>query len=120
MKKYLIRVYIFNPHIGNLVNMCIDSGAFKLTKSNEGKEGLLCIYEGYATTKCLMFLIGIGVTYFPLNNYEDFVITCPNCGERIDDEMILLTYDDNYFMGYNINCNRKDCGCQMANVDFLK
>lgn len=120
MKKYLIRVYIFDSHVGNLVNMCIDSGAFKLIKSNEGKDGLLAIYEGYATKKCLIFFVGIGVSYFPLNNYEDFIITCPNCGERIDDNMILLTYDENYFMGYNINCNRQDCGLQMANVEFLE
>jgi hypothetical protein len=20
--------------------------------------------------------------------------------------------------GYNINCNREDCGCQMANIEF--
>ena len=62
--------------------------------------------------------ISFGVPYFPLDNYGDFVITCPNCGERIDDDMILLEYDENLLSGYNINCNREDCGCQMANIEF--
>jgi hypothetical protein len=60
----------------------------------------------------------MGVKYFPLDNYEDFVIACPNCGERIDDDMILTTYDENLLSGYNICCYRDDCGTQMAQVGF--
>ena len=44
--------------------------------------------------------------------------TCPACGERIDDNMIINVYDENLLSGYNIICNRHDCGAQMANVEF--
>ena len=60
-----------------------------------------------------------GITVSGADNYEDFVITCPNCGERINDEMILHSYDENVLSGYNILCNRKDCGCQTANVKYI-
>jgi hypothetical protein len=82
-------------------------------------NGMIAIYDGECNTKVLIFLISLGVVYFPLDNYGDFIITCPNCGERIDDDMILHTYDENVLSGYNILCNRNDCGAQMANVEFL-
>ena len=119
MKRYLIRVYITSNEIGLLVNEIIDTHVLRLTNSYEGKNGILGIYDGEITSKGLKYLISIGAKYFPLNHYEDFVITCPNCGERIDDDMILHTYDDNVLSGYNIECNRADCGTQMADVEFI-
>ena len=67
----------------------------------------------------LKCLIRIGVPYLPLDNYGDFIITCPNCGERIDDDMIMTTYDEALLSGYNILCNRHDCGCQTAKVKYI-
>ena len=32
--------------------------------------------------------------------------------------MILTTYDENLLSGYNICCDRNDCGTQMAQVEF--
>ena len=55
-------------------------------------------------------------THFKLS--VEGLVTCPNCGERIDDDMILTTYDENVLSGYNILCNREDCGTQMAHVEF--
>ena len=118
-KKYLIRVYIFTEDIGILVNETIDTKVFRLTNSYDGVNGVLAIYDGEITSKGLKYLISIGAHYFPLNHYEDFVIICPNCGERIDDDMILLGYDENVLSGYNILCNRNDCGTQMADVKFI-
>jgi hypothetical protein len=118
MKKYLVRIYIDSEEIGLIVNTAIDSGLFCLTNSFDGMNGILAIYDGEVSKNGLEILISFGIKYFPLNNYEDFVITCPNCGERIDDDMILLGYDENVLSGYNILCNRDDCGTQMANVVF--
>ena len=119
MKDYKIRVVIFNELLGNLVNEAIDCGMFAITNSFDGMNGVLAIYDGNISKKGIIYLMALGVYVFPLNHYEDFVITCPNCGERIDDDMILHTYDENVLSGYNILCDRDDCGTQMANVEFL-
>ena len=118
-KTYRIRVYIPNEEIGIIVNEAIDCGVYKITNSFDGKENIIAIYDGYINRVGLALFISLNIPYFPLDHYEDFLITCPNCGERIDDDMILLSYDENVLSGYNINCNRKECGVQMANVEFL-
>lgn len=118
-KKYLIRIYIFSEEMGLIVNDAIDVDLITLTQSFDGVNGCLAIYDGKVSQNGLNVLIRLGVPYLPLNNYEDFIITCPNCGERIDDDMILNTYDENLLSGYNILCHRKDCGTQMANVKFI-
>ena len=118
-KEYRVRVYIPNEQVGMLVNDAIDTHLLRLTNSYDGVNGMLAIYDGFISTKGLILLISLGIKYFPLDNYGDFIITCPNCGERIDDDMILTIYDENLLSGYNINCNREDCGCQMANVEFI-
>lgn len=118
MKKYRIRVYVTSEELGLMINETIDTNVFRLTNSYEGMNGMLAIYDGEITSKGLKYLISIGAKYLPLDHYEDFVITCPNCGERIDDDMILTIYDENLLSGYNINCHRDDCGCQMADVEF--
>ena len=116
---YRVRVYIPTEEIGFILNEAIDTNAFKLTNSYDGMNGIIAIYDGYCSAAMLKYLISFGVSYFPLDNYGDFVITCPNCGERIDDDMILTTYDENVLSGYNILCNREDCGTQMAHVEFI-
>ena len=119
MKKYLIRVYITSEEVGLVVNDAIDTHLLSLTNSFNGANGVLAIYDGKISSRGLKLLIALGVKYLPLDNYEDFTITCPNCGERIDDDMFLTDYSENVLSGYNINCNRDNCGCQMANVEFL-
>ena len=118
-KEYLIRIYVFSEEMGLIINDAIDVDIIALTQSFDGVEGCLAIYDGKVSQNSLKFLIRLGITYLPLNNYEDFVITCPNCGERIDDNMILNTYDETLLSGYNILCHRKDCGCQTANVKYI-
>ena len=118
-KKYLIRIYIFSEEMGTIINDAIDVGLIVLTQSFDGVNGCLAIYDGKVSQKGLKCLISLGVSYLPLNNYGDFIITCPNCGERIDDEMIMNVYDENVLSGYNILCNRHDCGCQMAVVKYI-
>ena len=118
-KEYRVRVYIPNEEVGMLVNDAVDTHLLRLTNSYDGVNGMLAIYDGFISTKGLILLISLGIKYFTLDNYGDFVITCPNCGERIDDDMILTIYDENLLSGYNINCHRDDCGCQMADVEFL-
>lgn len=118
-KVYRLRVYIPTDEVGIILNEAIEAKAFHLINSYDGLNGIIAIYDGYCSSKMLKYLISFGIKYFPLDNYGDFIITCPNCGERIDDDMILLTYDENLLSGYNINCNRMDCGCQMADVEFI-
>ena len=101
------------------MNDAVNTNAFKLNNSYDGMNGIIAIYDGYCSGKMLKYLISFGICYFPLDNYEDFIITCPNCGKRINDDMILTIYDENLLSGYNINCNREDCGCQMADVKFI-
>lgn len=118
-KKYLIRIYIFSEEMGAIINDAIDVDLFTLTQSFDGVNGCLAIYDGKVSQNGLKCLVSLGIAYLPLNNYGEFIITCPNCGERIDDEMILHTYDENVLSGYNILCNRKNCGCQTANVKYI-
>ena len=119
MKYYRLRLYITTEEIGLIVNEAIDSKAFKLVNSYDGMNDILAIYDGICSSKMLKYFITLKVPYFPLDNYGDFVITCPNCGERIDDDMILHTYDENVLSGYNILCNREDCGTQMAHIEYI-
>ena len=122
-KRYKIRIYIADWHenykvTGNIINMLIRLGVLRLQNSFDGKNGVLAIYDVTCVSQVISELIQMGVIFFPLDNYEDFVITCPNCGERIDDNMILTTYDENLLSGYNILCDRDNCGTQMAKVEF--
>ena len=122
-KKYKIRIYVTDWYenykmIGNIINMLIRLGVLRLQNSFDGVNGVLAIYDVICGSQAITELTNMGVKYFPLDNYTDFVITCPNCGERIDDDMILTTYDENLLSGYNICCDRDNCGTQMANVEF--
>lgn len=119
MKKYTIRVYIPNEFVGLVMNEGIDSGLFVLRASFQGVGDVLAIYDIETSLEGLKTLIQLGFPYLPLNNYGDFVITCPNCGCRIDDDMILNVYDDKLLGGYNISCDRQGCGYQRANVEFI-
>ena len=118
-KEYKIRVYVINENIGLAINVAIDCGLFKLFNSYDGMNGILAIYDGIISKDGIKELLKLGIVMFPLNNYEDFEITCPNCGNKISDDMILLSYDENVLSGYNICCDIDDCGCQMANVKFI-
>jgi len=122
-KRYKIRIYIADWYenykaIGNIINMLIRLGVLRLQNSFDGVNGVLAIYDVICGSQAITELTNMGVKYFPLDSYADFVITCPNCGERIDDNMILTTYDENLLSGYNILCDRDNCGTQMANVEF--
>lgn len=122
-KKYKIRIYIADWYenykmIGNVINMLIRLGVLRLQNSFDGKNGIVAIYDVICGSQAITELINMGVRYFPLDNYEDFVITCGYCGQRIDDHMILTTYDENLLSGYNILCDRDNCGTQMAQVEF--
>ena len=114
-KKYKIRLYVTEPVNGNIINMLIRLGVLRLQNSFDGVNGILAIYDVVCVSQAISELITLGVKYFPLDNYADFVISCPCCGERIDDDMIYNVYDENLLSGYNILC---DCGFQMAQVEF--
>lgn len=127
-KRYKIRIYIFDKVVGNMINVLVNIKAIRLENSMDGVNDCLAIYDGVMTAVVLREVMKL-TKVFPLDSYEDFVITCPVCGERIDDDMILTTYDENLLSGYNIDCerehpdayhriNRFGCGCQMANVEF--
>ena len=127
-KRYKIRIYIFDKVVGNMINVLVNIKAIRLENSMDGVNTCLAIYDGVMTAVVLREVMKL-TKVFPLDNYEDFVITCPVCGERIDDDMILTTYDENLLSGYNIDCerehpdayhriNRFGCGCQMSNVEF--
>ena len=112
-EKYKIRLYITDSTIGNTINVLVRTGVLDLKNSFDGKGNILAIYDVLCDLRALEELIRMGVKYFPLNNYKDFIIVCPECGERIDDDMILTTYDDALLSGYNIACG---CGLQMADI----
>ena len=116
MKKYKIRVYVSENVLGNIVNLLIRLGILRLQNSFDGANGMLAIYDVVCVSGVIPELINMGVRYFPLDHYEDFVITCPECGQVIEDDMIMKVYDENLLSGYNINC--PDCGTQMADITF--
>ena len=117
-KRYKVRIYVFDSTAGNIINLLIRIKAIRLENSMDGVNGCLAIYDGVVTTPVLLEVMKL-TKIFPLDNYGDFIITCPVCGERIDDDMIYMVYDENLLSGYNINCHRLDCGMQMADVEFL-
>ena len=122
-KKYRIRIYVADWYdnyqtIGNIINMLIRLGILRLQNSFDSMNGILAIYDVICSAQAIEELTEMGVRYFPLDSYEDFIITCGYCGQRIDDRMILTTYDENLLSGYNICCDRDDCGTQMAHVEF--
>ena len=120
MKKYTLRIYIENEFSGLVLNEGIDSGLFSLVRSFNGVGKVLAIYDVLTDCSGLKTLIALGYPYFPLDNYQDFEITCPICGERIDDCMILTRYDNNLLGGNDIECNRKNCGLQKSQVKYIK
>lgn len=116
-KHYKARIYVFDAAAGKIINLLIRIKAIRLANSMNGVNGCLAIYDGVMTADVLQEVMKL-TSIFPLDNYGDFIITCPNCGERIDDDMILNVYDENLLSGYNILCERADCGTQMAQVEF--
>lgn len=121
MKRYRLRVYIYTNDFGVLLNMMLDAGLFVLLNSFDGKAGLLAVYDievGQDVFEQLMLPLKGEFKYMPFNHYEDFTILCPNCGQVIDDRMILGTYDDTLLQGFNIRCDRRACGEQMATVRY--
>lgn len=116
-KRYRVRIYIYDNVVGNMINMLLTIKAMHLEKSMVGVNSCLAIYDVVMTGLVLSEVMKI-TNILPLDNYEDFIITCPKCGERIDDCMMLNVYDENLLSGYNINCNRDDCGIQAARVEF--
>ena len=118
-KDYLIRIYINNPILGWVVNEAVSSGLLTLKRSFDGMGRVLAIYDVRTKINGIYALSKLHVPYFPLDNYEDFEIKCPHCGERIDDDMILRDYGENVLKGYNICCDRHDCGIRVANVKCL-
>ena len=118
-KEYTIRIYIFSEDVGLVFNDMVDSGLISITRSLDGVNGCLAIHDVKTSQNGLKCLITLNIEYLPLDHYEDFVITCPNCGERIDDNMILTIYDENLLSGYNIYCDRDDCGMCMARVKYI-
>lgn len=120
MKKYTLRIYIENEFSGLVLNEGIDSGLFTLVRSFKGVGKVLAIYDVLTDCSGLKTLVTLGYPYLPLDNYQDFEITCPVCGERIDDCMILTRYDNNLLGGNDIECNRKNCGFQKSQVKYIK
>lgn len=118
-KEYRLRLYIYTDIVGMVINSCFDCGLFTLQSTILGKGDNLCIYDIKCSQKGLKWLIAMEIDYLPLDNYQDFEIRCPKCGERIDDDMILNIYNDDMLSGYNINCNRDNCGLQRAKVSYI-
>ena len=119
-KKIHLRVYAYDLQTSMLISLAVESGLMSLIRTIKGINGLYAIYDIEISSKYMQFFISIGLNYLPLNHYEDFIITCPFCGERIDDDMILNVYDDKLLSGYNIKCNKTNkCGFAHANVEYI-
>lgn len=120
-KTYQIRVYIYEdfPLDGTMLFLLAQTDELSVIRGFSGTNGIMDIFDVECSPEALKTLIECNIKYFPLNHYEDFIITCPCCGERIDDDMILNVYDENLLSGYNINCYRDDCGIQTAKIKFV-
>lgn len=120
MKKYKIRIYIFSNIIGLIVNKMIEKyDLLTLENSFVGSGECLCIYDVECEKNALDKIISLGIPYLPLNNYEDFEITCPKCGKRINDDSFIKVYDETLLGGLNIKCTNGDCGEQLAKVKYI-
>lgn len=119
-KNYHIRAYIEGELEGQVMNSLIYQGGADLIQTIDGDgEELLCIYDLRCDRETLEGITAYGIRILPFNNFGDFLITCPSCGERIDDDMFLTAYTEEVLRGYNIRCDRQDCGIQRAVVQLL-
>lgn len=118
-KTHTVRVYALRPCDLEIVRCAILSDMVNVERSFLGTRGLLMMADVRCSVEGLMELIGLGVRFLPLDHYGDFEITCPVCGERIDDDMILRNYDEHVLGGENILCGRRACGYQLANVRWV-
>lgn len=116
-KEYLVRIYIYSKKVGEYLNRLIDEKFLRLTNSFKGINGLVAVYDGMTCKEVIERLVEYGIPYFPMNCYEDFTIRCPQCGEVIEDNMILKTYDDSVRSGNNIHCHFCNHDYQ-ADVEF--
>lgn len=114
-----VRLYSFSENDTIIINTILESRLAVKIREFNGVNGCISIFDVDITNNGIRILIEYGIRYFPLGNYESFIITCPNCGNRIDDDMILKVYDENLLSGYNIYCDVAECGCQMANVKYI-
>jgi len=120
--EYYVRVYIFKDgtnSVGLYLNDLIDGERVELVNTFLGIDSLVCFYDLRCDRDQIFDFVSLEVPYLPLNKYEDFTITCPHCGERIDDDMILKDYSDPVMKGMNIDCDRRGCGFQLAKVEFI-
>ena len=115
MKLFTIRIYLFDELSHKLFELGMECGLVTVLRSFEGKNGIDVIKDVVVTQDVLECLIRYGLVYFPLYCYAHFEICCPQCGEVIEDSMILKEYDDHVLSGFNI---LSPCGYQTAVVKY--
>lgn len=118
-RTHTIRVYAFKLSDLEILRCAVLSGMVGVERSFLGTRGLFVMMDVRCSLEGVRELMGLGVSILPLDNYGDFEITCPVCGERIDDDMILRNYDEHVLGGENILCGRCACGYQLADVRLL-
>lgn len=117
---YKIRIFIKTEVEKSYLYDLLREKVVKFCNVCLGTDGLIALVDVECTKDALSEIDGRGVVeYFPLDNYGDFIIQCPVCCERIEDEAILRTYDENVRSGYDICCTHCDAGAQVAHVRFI-
>lgn len=120
-KKYLIRVYAFSVLDSYILKAALSSKLFEVVRKTIGSGNLIVMLDVTCDMDAIRSLEVFGIRFMPLDHFEDFTIRCPKCGTPIDDNMILLMYDEHVLGGENIKCDRYDgCGYALADVTVNK
>ena len=118
-KQYFIRVYTFGLVGETIINVILHMDGVEIANTIPTQTNVQ-MYDIRCNRDTIALLLAMGIYVLPHNHFEDFEITCPHCGNRIDDDMILKAYDDSVLNGFNIRCNRTPrCGIAHANVTLV-
>ena len=115
MKLFTIRIYLFDELSSKLFEFAMELGLVTVLRSFDGMNGIDTIKDVVISKPTFECLLSYGLVYFPLDCYGHFEIRCPQCGELIEDDMILKEYDEHVLSGYNI---LSPCGYQTAFVKY--
>ena len=115
MKLFTIRIYLFDELSSKLFEFAMELGLVTVLRSFDGMNGIDTIKDVVISKSTFECLLPYGLVYFPLDCYGHFEIRCPQCGELIEDDMILKEYDEHVLSGYSI---LSPCGYQTAFVKY--
>ena len=84
--KYNIRLICLHALDDVWVEQMEKDGKLAIVRRFDGMNGIDTIFDVKCAVEGLDLIVNVfKLVYFPLNHYDEFKITCPNCGNTIGD-----------------------------------